>query len=204
MDHNEVIFDVETKKLFSDIDGDNPGDLGVSIVSLYKRVIDENYKEKSGNIMSFWESNFDKMWPIFQEADRIIGFNSIHFDVPALIPYTNFPFQKLPHFDIMAELKAVFGRRISLDAIAKETLDRPKIDSGLNAVYYWQKHDKESLTKLQKYCEEDVLITKEVYDHVLKNKFLLFKNKWNTLQKVELNFSYSEEENKKEEQIGLF
>lgn len=199
----EVIFDVETKKLFSDIIGDDPGDLGVSIVSLYKRELDENLNEINGKIRSFWEKDFDEMWPIFQEADRIIGFNSIHFDVPALFPYTNFPFNKLPHFDILKELKDVFGRRISLDAIAKETLDKPKSDSGLNAVLYFQKGDRESLEKLQKYCEEDVLITKEIYDYVLKNKHLLFKNKWNSLQKVELDFSYPEEESNSS-QIGLF
>lgn len=208
---NEVIFDVETKKLFSDIEGDDPGDLGVSIVSVYSRRLDENLEETvgrkilsevEGNIQSFWEKEFGKMWPIFQEADRIIGYNSLGFDVPALKPYTNFPFAKLPHFDIMAKVKDAFGRRIPLDAIAKETLDREKTDTGLNAVYYWQKGDKESLEKLQKYCEADVLITRDVYDFVLKNGYLQFKDKWNTLRKVELDFSYPKEEPEKQE--GLF
>lgn len=199
---NEVIFDLETKKLFEEIEGDDPGNLGVSIVSLYKRSLDDNLTEKEGQIQSFWESDFDKMWPVFQDANRIIGFNSIHFDVPALDPYVNFPFGKLPHFDIMQEFKNAFGRRISLDALAKETLGRGKIDSGLNAVSYWKKHDKKSLEKLQKYCEEDVRVTKDVYDYVLKNHELVFKDKWNTLRKVELDFSYPKEEETK--QIGLF
>ena len=207
----EVFFDVETKKLFGDVAENDPALLGVSIVSVYSREIDENLQESvgrkilsevEGKMQSFWENEFDKMWPVFQEADRIIGFNTIGFDIPALKPYTNFPFSKLPHFDIMAELKEVFGRRISLDAIARETLDREKTDSGLNAVYYWQKGDKESLVKLKKYCEADVLITRDVYDYVLKNNHLLFKDKWNTLRKVELDFSYPEE--KSEIQTELF
>ncbi len=152
---------------------------------------------------SFWEKDFDAMWPIFQEANRIIGYNSIGFDVPALKPYANFPFNKLPHFDIMAKVKEIFGRRIPLDAIAKETLDREKTDVGLNAVFYWQKADKESLEKLQKYCEADVLITRDIYDYGLKNGHLLFKDKWNTLRKVELDFSYPKEDSS-EKQIGLF
>lgn len=198
----EVIFDVETKKIFSEIEGDNPGDLGVSIVSLYQRTVDSSQKEIEGKMMSFWENEFNKMWPILQDAERIIGFNSFHFDVPALQPYVNFPFNKLPHFDIMAEVKEVFGRRISLNAIAKETLDTEKIDVGLNAVLYWKKGDRESLSKLKKYCEADVDITKRVYDFAVENKHLLFKNKWNTLQKIELDFSYPEEN--EENQIGLF
>jgi DEAD/DEAH box helicase domain-containing protein len=199
---NEVIFDVETKKWFDEINSDNPADLGVSIVSLYSRTLDDNMQEVEGKILSFWENEFDKMWPIFQNAKRIIGFNTLHFDVPALSPYAPVYFSKLPHFDIMAELKKVFGRRISLNAIAKETLLNHKIDSGENAVIYWNKGDKESLAKLKKYCKADVLLTRDIYDHVLAHKSLKFKDKWNNLQEVALDFSYPSE--KEEPQIGLF
>ncbi|OGM14952.1 hypothetical protein A3A76_05640 [Candidatus Woesebacteria bacterium RIFCSPLOWO2_01_FULL_39_23] len=198
----EVFFDVETKKLFSEIDKFDPADLGVSIVSLYRRILDENYIEKEGKLMSFWEADFQKLWPIFQEANRIIGFNSINFDVPALEPYTNFPIKKLPHFDIMAKVKDVFGRRISLDSISKETLGREKSDIGVNAVLYWQTGGKENLKKLQRYCDDDVIITKELYDFVLKNGYLHFKDKWNTQRRVDLDFSYPKEKSQK--QIGLF
>lgn len=200
--YSEVFFDVETKKLFGDIEGDDPGDLGVSIVSVYSRKINDDLNETEGKMQSFWETDFDRMWLIFQEADRIIGYNSIGFDVPALAPYTNFPFNKLPHFDIMQKVKEVFGRRLPLDAIARETLDREKTDSGLNAVFYWQKGDKESLEKLQKYCEADVFITRDIYDFALKNGHLLFKDKWNTLRRVEVDFSYPPEDSTK--QAGLF
>lgn len=199
----ETFFDVETKKLFGDIEGFDPGKLGVSIVSVYEREIDDNLVEINGRMTSFWEEDFNKLWPTFQQADRVIGFNTLGFDVPALQPYANFPIQKLNHLDIMAEVKNVFGRRISLDAIAKETLDREKTDVGLNAVYYWQKGDKESLEKLKKYCEADVYITRDVYDFVLKNKHLLFKDKWNTQRLVELDFSYPKEVSGKK-QIALF
>ncbi len=198
----EVIFDVETKKLFSDIEGEDPGKLGVSISSVYVRTIDDNLNETAGQMISFWEKDFDRMWPIFQKADRIIGFNSIGFDIPALQPYTTEPLNKLPNFDIMYEFKNKAGHRISLDSLAKETLDKEKIDSGLNAVFYWQKGDEESLAKLKKYCEMDVLITKEIYDFALKNRHLLYKDKWNTLRKIELDFSYPEKI--EEAQIGLF
>jgi DEAD/DEAH box helicase domain-containing protein len=201
--HDEVFFDVETKKLFSDIDGSDPGDLGVSVVSVYHRKIDKNLKESEGKMESFWEEDFDNMWPIFQGAERIVGFNSIHFDVPALKPYAPSYFSKLPHFDIMQKVKEVAGHRLSLDAIAKETLDREKTDTGLDAVFYWEKHDKDSLEKLQKYCEEDVRITRDVYDYALKNGQLLFKDKWNTLRQLDVDFEYKPDTDS-EKQIGLF
>jgi len=190
----EVFFDVETKKIFADIPDYDPAKLGVSIVSLYRRTIDDNQNEIEGDMQSFWEKDFERMWPIFSEAKRVIGFNSIKFDVLCLKPYAPSYFSRLPHFDIYAEIKKVSENAAGLNAIAKETLDREKIDDGLNAVYYWEKHDKESLKKLQKYCEDDVFITKEVYDYVVKNKEILFKDKWNTLRKIPLDFSYPKEE----------
>ncbi len=202
MAKKEIFFDVETKKLFSEIEREDPGLLGVSIVSVYERTIDGDSNEINGKIMSFWEKDFSQMFNLFSEADRIIGFNTIGFDVPALQPYTAIPLAKMPHFDIMYKFKEIAGHRISLDSLAKETLDKEKIDSGLNAVMYWKKGDPESLGKLQKYCEEDVIITKEIYDYGVKNKKLLYKDKWNTLREVEVDFSYPKEPEKA--QIGLF
>jgi DEAD/DEAH box helicase domain-containing protein len=190
----EVFFDVETKKIFADIPDFDPAKLGVSVVSVYKREVDENQNEINGTMQSFWEEDFDKMWQVFTGAKRIIGFNSIRFDVPALKPYAPSYFAKLPHFDIYAEIKKVSEHAAGLNAIARETLDREKTDDGLNAVYYWEKHDPESLAKLKKYCEADVLITRDVYDYVVKNKEILFKDKWNTLRKVPMDFSYPKEE----------
>jgi DEAD/DEAH box helicase domain-containing protein len=200
---NEVIFDVETKKLFGDDERFDPATMGVSISSLYIRKVDDNQNEIEGQMVSFWEKDFDKMWPFFQKADRIIGFNSIGFDVPALSPYTNFPFKKLPHFDIMYKFKEIAGHRISLDSLAKTMLGKEKIDEGVNAVYYFQQGDAESLAKLKKYCEMDVAITRDIYDFAVKNKKLLYKDKWNTPREINVDFSYPKEEII-QNQIGLF
>ena len=202
--YTEVIFDVETKKLFEDIETNDPGDLGVSIVSVYERRVDDDQNELEGKILSFWEKEFEQMWPIFNSSDRIIGFNTLGFDVPALIPYAPGGFAKLKHFDIMDKIKKVFGRRIPLDAIAKETLGSVKTDVGTNAVKYWEAGDEESLAKLRKYCEADVLLTRDVYDFAVREKKLMFKDKWNTLREVELDFSYSAEETTTNGQVGLF
>lgn len=180
---NLVFFDIETKKFFDDTGTKDPADLGVSIVSL----------EADGKIQSFWEEQFEDMWEIFLKADRIIGFNSLHFDVPALQPYASFNFAKLPHFDILEKIKTVAGKRVSLNAIAKDTLGTAKIDSGANAVKYWEKHDKESLALLKKYCEADVAITKAIYEFAFNNKYLKFTDFWNTPTKVDLDFSFPKE-----------
>jgi DEAD/DEAH box helicase domain-containing protein len=198
----EVIFDIETKKIFDDIAGSNPADLGISIISLYKRQLDDKLNEVSGEMQSFYEEDFPKMWTFFSNADRIIGFNSLHFDVPAMAPLAPYDFKKLKHFDIMEHIKNAIGFRLSLNAIANETLGHSKIDTGLNAVYYWQEHSEESLAKLKKYCEMDVMVTKEVYDYGLKNKQLKYKDKWNTPRVIDVDFSYPKVEI--DPQMGLF
>ncbi|EKD62207.1 MAG: hypothetical protein ACD_52C00271G0002 [uncultured bacterium] len=47
-----------------------------------------------------------------------------------------------------------------------------------------------SLKKLQYYCEADVALTKDIYDFVLTNKHLKFKDFWNEERIVNLDFSY--------------
>lgn len=186
----EAIFDLETKKLFSDIDGNNPADLGVSIVSVYHRKLDDNFVEVEGQMHSFFEKNFAKMWPLFGNVDRLIGFNTLKFDIPVLTPHAPFDLKKLNNFDILNVIKLALGHRLSLDAIARKTLDHRKTDVGTNAVLYWQQGDQGSLKKLQDYCEADVLVTRDVYDYGLKHGQLKYLDKWNTQRLVDVDFSY--------------
>ena len=199
---SEIFFDIETKKIFDEISTNDPADLGISIVSVFKRHLDDNLNEISGEMFSFWEEDFKNMWPLFSNVDRIIGFNSLHFDVPAVAPLSPYDFRKLNHFDIMDHVKNALGFRAGLGAIAAETLGHTKIDHGLNAVKYWAEHTSESLAKLKKYCEADVMVTKEVYDYGLKNKELKFKDKWNTVRVFQVDFSYPKKE--LAPQMGLF
>ena len=201
----EVFFDIETKKLFDQITTSQPSDLGVSIVSVYKRQLDDNLNEANGQISSYWEADFPALWPLFVNADRIIGFNSQKFDVPALTPHCSvYEFPKLNHFDIMDHVKSALGFRLSLDAIAKATLHQSKTDIGTNAVIYWNQGTTQSLAKLKAYCEADVLITKEVYDYALKNKHLKYKDKWNTPRRFDVDFSYPRKPDNATDQMALF
>jgi len=198
----EVVFDVETKKLFSDITTDNPGDLGVSIVSVYQRIVDEQGKEMEGTMMSFWEKDFSSMWEIFENAERIIGFNSKYFDVPALEPYYKKGFAKLPHFDLMDSVKEKIGRKLSLNALTEMNIGSSKTDVGTNAVLYFARGDPESLQKLQHYCEADVAITRDLYDFGKKEHQFQYRDKWNGISKFSVDFSYPVP--KSDPQIGLF
>jgi DEAD/DEAH box helicase domain-containing protein len=202
----EVIFDLETKSFFDETGRTDPAELGVSVVSVYKRQLDEDLQETAGEMFSFWEGDFGNMWPIFEQADRIIGFNSVRFDARALFPYAPSGFDKYPHFDILDKIREVHGKRVSLNRVAVSTLGRGKVDSGANAVKYWKSQTKKDLAKLKYYCEEDVAITRDVYDHGLKYGELKFIDYWNTPFEIKVDFGYPADFSPKSEkpQMGLF
>lgn len=178
-----VVFDVETKKAFDEVGGYFPEKLGVSISGVY-------YRDEAAQTewyRGFREEEFPEMFKLFETADRIVGFNTINFDMPALSPYYVGDLLALPNLDIMVELEKQLGHRVALDAVAKETLGEQKNGHGLDAIRYYHDGDWESLTK---YCLQDVKVTKELYEYGLAHKKLMFKNKWNNLIEVPVDFSF--------------
>lgn len=200
----EVIFDTETKKFFDESTGYDASKLGVSITSVYSRTLNEDLEETGGKMQSFWEKDFDEMFKIFEKADRIIGFNSFGFDIPALSPYLPLHWAKLKHFDILDAVRRAEGKRVSLDSLAKGTFGTKKNDSGENAIKYWNAGDKESLAKLQKYCEMDVELTTKIYNHALLHGHLKYIDFWNEIHEVKLDFGYPKENKEGAVQNGLF
>lgn len=182
-----LVFDVETKKAFDEVGGYYPEKLGVSIIGTYWR--DESGEEYVG----YREDNFSPFWRKLEMADLVVGFNIINFDYATLKPYYSGSFEQFPSLDIMVEMEKHLGHRVSLDAVAKETLGEQKNGHGLDAIRYYHDGDWESL---EKYCLQDVKVTKDIYDYGLANKILRFKNKWNNLIEVPVNFEQRGSESK--------
>lgn len=200
----EVIFDCETQKLFSEITTNDPADLGVSLVSVYVRQVDDLQHEISGKMYSFWEHEIPDMWSYFRSAKRIIGFNSIKFDVPVLARIAPAEFAKMPHLDIMQHVRDALGFSLSLNHLCEQTLGVRKTDVGTNAVLYWKSQDPEQLKKLKEYCEADVLLTRDLYDFGVREKKLKYLDKWNNPKDFPVDFSYPKEIIDASRQIGLF
>lgn len=182
-----LVFDVETKKAFDEVGGYHPEKLGVSIIGTYWR--DESGEEYVG----YREGNFSPFWRKLETADLVVGFNIISFDYETLKPYYTGSFKQFPSLDIMVEMEKHLGHRVSLDAVAKETLGEQKNGHGLDAIRYYHDGDWESL---EKYCLQDVKVTKDIYDYGVANKVLRFKNKWNNLIEVPVNFDKNGQEDK--------
>ena len=177
-----VVFDVETKKSFDEVGGYYPEKLGVSVSGVW-------YGEEGsvGTLKAFKEHEFSEMFKLFELADRVVGFNSINFDMPVLAPYYVGDLLKLSNFDILVEVEKKIGHRVKLDSLAQETLGVQKSGHGLDAITYYHEGNWD---KLIKYCLEDVVITRDLYLYGVQQKKLKFRNKWNTSIEVPVDFSY--------------
>lgn len=180
----ELILDVETKKTFDDVGGFFPDKLGISFVGVCAR---ENRNQK-GKMLSYFEKDLPELFPLLEKADLVVGFNVDGFDMQTFLPYYNGNIKDIPTLDVMTRIKQSVGHRISLDAVAHETLGIGKSGNGLDAIRYFNSGNFEAL---EKYCIQDVVVTRDVYDFGLKNGYVKFRNKWNRLIQAPVDFSFT-------------
>lgn len=184
-----IILDVETKKSFDEVGGYHPEKLGVSFVGVIER---ETLPTKWGEIVKeqryeLFEKELPHLFKVMEQVDVVIGFNLDGFDMPSLSPYFSGDITKFPTLDLMVRFKESAGHRISLDAIAQETLGTQKTGDGLDAIRYFQRGE---LAKLASYCMKDVEITRDIYDFGRINGRVKYKNKWNEVVEGVVNFNF--------------
>ena len=154
-----LVFDIETKNIFSDVGGNDPTLLDISVVGVYDYAQDF--------LHAYEEHEFKDMWPLFEKADALVGYNSDHFDIPLLDKYYPGNLTAIPSIDIMKSIKDSLGRRVKLQDIAEATLGIGKSADGLQATRWWKEGKKE---EVKKYCLQDVLVTRDLFDYAKKNK----------------------------------
>lgn len=180
----QLILDVETKKTFDEVGGFFPDRLGISFVGVCVR---EGNSGK-GEMRSYWEKDLPELFPLLEKADVVIGFNVDNFDMQTFVPYYSADITKIPTLDLLVKIKESAGHRIGLDAVAKETLGIGKTGDGLDAIKYY---NTQQWDKLEKYCLQDVAVTRDVYDFGLQKGHVKFKNKWNRLIECPVDFSFT-------------
>ncbi|CAN5628509.1 hypothetical protein BH24DEI1_BH24DEI1_00570 [soil metagenome] len=161
----ELVLDLETRRSFDEVGGaHNRAQLGVSVVGVYHYHGDRYacYREEA------WGALAEEL----RAAERVIGFNLVGFDLPILALELGDWVLELPTLDLMLEAQGALGHRVSLDSLAKATLGMSKLGSGLDALEYYRAGDWD---RLERYCLEDVKLTKALYEHALKNGHLLYQ-----------------------------
>ncbi|MFA6603986.1 MAG: ribonuclease H-like domain-containing protein [Patescibacteria group bacterium] len=174
---NEIVLDIETSNSFADVGKYDPSLLKVSLVVIYSYATD-SYE-------AFFEADLPKLWRHLEAADRIIGYNLFGFDYRVLNTYYPGDLSKFPTLDIMLEIEKVLGFRLKLDDVAHGSLGVGKSGNGLQAIEFFRRGE---LEKLREYCQQDVKVTKEVYEYGLANKAIKFKDRAGRLMPVAVNF----------------
>lgn len=183
------MFDIETQQTFAEVDNDFRK-FRISVISIYR------YENES--FESYTENELKNLWPVIEKADRIIGFNSEHFDIPVLQNYYAGDLTKLNHLDLMKEVKRNLGIRLKLDDLAKATLDDIKKSAdGMQAIRWWKEG---AVEKIKKYCEQDVNITRLLYEFGRDNKQLFYRTLTNEIVPFAVDFSFN---NKRANNINL-
>ena len=174
---NKIVLDLETQKSFEDVGGFGKNHLlKVSVCGVYSYKEDKYY--------CFAENEMRQLEDMLSQADEIIGFNIINFDFVVLQPYLNFKLSAAPTLDILTEVEKIIGHRVKLDNLAQTTLGVGKSGDGLMALKLWKEG---KIEELKKPCLDDVRITKEIYDYVLKNGKVKYKDYFDT-KEIDIKF----------------
>jgi len=173
-----IFFDLETQKIAQEVGGWN-------YKELMRLAIGITYNLKDNKFRVYRESEVGKLLKEILQADKVVGFNIKRFDYAVLSRYTSFDFSKIDTLDLLEVVEKQIGSRLSLDHLAKVTLGYGKIGNGLEAVR-WFKEGK--IERVINYCKHDVKLTKELYEYGKKNGYLLFKDKYERILRIPVNW----------------
>ena len=125
-------------------------------------------------------------------ADLVIGYNLRDFAYPVLSEYTTYDLQRLPTFDIQAEIQFLRAKRanvhwikqkdqipfISLSNVAKYTCDRQIYSSGREMPRLWNEGKQERVIE---HVRERVEATQAIFNHGCKHGAVSYKQAGNPL-----------------------
>lgn len=161
-----VFFDLETQKLSHEVGG-------WQYIAKMKLSIAVTYSESRG-FQAFTEDAVNQLVDVLKSADLVVGFNHVKFDYEVLSAYTGENLRTGQNLDILLEIQKIIGHRLSLDHLAQFTLGKKKSGSGMDAPM-WFKEGRFDL--LEKYCRDDVIITRDLYQFGLDEGYLLYQKR---------------------------
>ncbi len=176
-----LVLDLETKHTFREYS--DPKKLGISVAAIY------DYGDNQEKV--FTEKEIHQLFPYLENASYIIGYNVVSFDIAVLQGYYPGKVEYFSAFDILVDVREKIGRRLALNDLIYATLSKKKTGHGLMAIDYYKEG---KWDELKKYCLDDVLLTKELFDYGVKNREINYLNEKGKMTiKVDWN-KYLEEE----------
>jgi DEAD/DEAH box helicase domain-containing protein len=167
-------FDLETQRLAEEVGGwQNKHLMRLSVAVL----LDTSTEE----LQVYRENEVAALIQHLRRLDLVVGFNIASFDYEVLKAYSPFDFSTLPTLDILKEIHAQLGFRLSLDHLAEKTLGRRKESDGVQAVQWFREGCWEPLID---YCKKDVILTRDLFNHAMDRGFLMYEDRKGRLLRI--------------------
>ncbi len=175
---NFLVFDLETQKSAEEVGGwGNKHLMKVSVAVIYD--------SGSSSFEVFPENKIDELVERLLLADLVVGFNIKSFDWKVLGGYRDIDFARVNDFDILEDIQRILGHRLSLEHLARATLNAGKSGDGLLALNWFRQG---KLDKVIEYCKDDVDITRRLYEYGRDRGYVLFKKRDGNLSKVPVSW----------------
>ena len=177
-----LVFDLETQRSAAEVGGwHNAHLMRISLAVTYDSL--------EQRFTTFFEADVAQLLERLACADLVIGFNVRRFDYQVLRGYTDDDLSSLPTFDLLDEIHARLGFRLSLAHLGEETLGESKSADGLQALQWWKEG---RVDRIEEYCRRDVALLRDLFDHAREHGHLLFRSRRGGKVRIPLRFSVEE------------
>ena len=161
---NYITFDIETYSPSNSRKIDT-NEFRVSVVGAYYSWLDKYVAFMEDDVKAFLET--------LKDADLVVGYNHIWFDLPVLQKYATFDLKQLTNYDLMLEFEKKAGFKAKLNDLCKANLGSEKTDSYDSYSTY---HLEGKWSELIDYCLNDVRLTEELFKMVQRGEKIRYED----------------------------
>ena len=196
-----VYFDLETQRRADDVGWDNKDLMFISIAVCYFE------PENEYRIYGEGKLPISQLIEDLKERDEVIGYNVLNFDRDVLQYYDKTELWEINWVDMMVDINRSLGRKlsISLDNVAKATLDVGKTAKGIMALEWWEKYvetkDYSWVQKIIDYCVGDVDVTRNVHKYAMSHGEIYFMNRNDKKTSAKVSFKVRHKDEDDEEDV---
>ena len=141
---------------------------------------------QEGRFETFFEDRTLDLIERLTAADLVVGFNIRRFDYEVLSGYTGIDYnRKLPTLDLLEDVHRQAGKRIGLNALARETVGAEKTADGLQSIE-WVREGR--LDLVEEYCRHDVEIMRDLYLFGRRMGYILYRDKSDRVLKLRVDW----------------
>ncbi|MFQ5701729.1 MAG: ribonuclease H-like domain-containing protein, partial [Acidobacteriota bacterium] len=143
------------------------------------------YDEQAGQYRTYFEKDVDRLIIDLMSADMVVGFNVKRFDYVVLAGYRDAAYERIRTCDLLEHLHQQLGFRLKLNHLAEKTLGTGKSADGLQSLQWFRQG---RLDLIERYCRQDVEVTRQLYLFGKKHGYLLYEGRDRGVRRVRVTW----------------